>query len=244
LSTHKCAFCHTPHKIETKLTNKGVEFVEFVDISQLSDEQNKGYPNAVLFGISLSPAYLLKVSKTPDYVEKMKRDNIASEDEFNLKELKTDSLADYIADYLLSLGYSAYSQSEKNVSSTGFYNEANKSTPLPHKTIAGLAGLGWIGKHNLLVTPEYGSAISMCTVLTDAPLETVLYSFTSSKCGDCKICQDICQVKAIKGKSWRFGVPRNEIVDVTLCNTCLKCMVLCPWTQKYMKKEINELKRL
>jgi len=67
------------HKIKTKLIDRGVEFVEFVDISQLSDEQNKGYPNAVLFGISLSPAYLLKVSKTPDYVEKMKRDKIASE---------------------------------------------------------------------------------------------------------------------------------------------------------------------
>ncbi|MBR0308972.1 MAG: epoxyqueuosine reductase, partial [Mogibacterium sp.] len=43
---------------------------------------------------------------------------------------------------------------------------------LPHKTVATRAGLGWIGKNNLLVTPEYGSAIRISSLLTDAPLET------------------------------------------------------------------------
>lgn len=228
------------HRIRTELKSKGADFIEFVDISQLPYKQNKGFQVAILIGILLSPTYLLEVSKTPDYVEKMKREMLTGEDEFNLKELMTDRLADYTAGYLLSIGNSAYSQSEKNISSTGFYNKTDKSTPLPHKTIAGLAGMGWIGKHNLLVTPEYGSAFSMCTVLTNAPLETVLYGHTSSKCGDCEICVKGCQVKAIKGKTWSPGLPRDAIVDVSLCNTCLKCMVLCPWTQKYIKRGLNK----
>ena len=36
-----------------------------------------------------------------------------------------------------------------------------------------LAGLGWIRKRNLLVTPDFGSAICMCSVLTNTPLRTV-----------------------------------------------------------------------
>ncbi len=228
-------------RIKALLDDKGVDIVRFVDISHLPLKQNRGYKEAILMGILLSPNYLFKVSNTPDYVEKMKRERTSSEDEFNIKEQKTDQLADYIADYLVSEGYSAYSQSERNIESTGFYDSKGKITPLPHKTIAGLAGLGWIGKSNLLVTPKYGSAISMSSVLTGAPLETILFSPTTSGCGDCSICKDVCQVQAIKGKPWGAAVSRDEIIDVALCNTCLKCMVFCPWTQQYMKKQNQEL---
>ncbi len=221
-------------KLQKELKRKGADFVCFVDVSQLSVEQNKGYPNAVLIGIILSSNYIRKISETTDYVEKIKNNNQINKDEFHQKEIKADRMADYIAQYLISKGYSAYSQSENNILATGFYNEKTKSTSLPHKTIAGLAGLGWIGKHNLLVNPEFGSAFCMCTVLTDAPLETVLYSPLKSQCGNCCICKDICKVEAIKGNAWDIHTARDEIVDADKCNTCLKCLVFCTWTQKYI----------
>jgi len=38
---------------------------------------------------------------------------------------------------------------------------------MPQKTIATRAGLGWIGKTALLITPQFGSAIRLNSVLTD-----------------------------------------------------------------------------
>jgi len=227
------------YQLKNELINRGSEFVSFVDISNLPENQNKGFTAAVIFGVSLSAGYLREVSQIPDYVPQMIRNKKIDEDEFHCKEIFTDHLADNLAEYLKKKGYSAYSQSEKNIAETGYYNETDKITPLPHKTIAGLAGMGWIGKHNLLVTPGYGSAISMCTVLTNAPVNTILFAPAESKCGKCTICEDVCSVNAIKGNNWTINASRDELVDVTKCNTCLKCLVFCPWTQAYIKKQFS-----
>jgi epoxyqueuosine reductase QueG len=224
------------NELESELKLHGADFVHFVDISQLPVEQNKHFPNAILIGIALSPDYLRKITRTTNYLKKMKDSNFMNEDEFHLREAEADRLADYIAQYIRQKGYAAYSQSEDNTISTGFYDEKAKTTPLPHKTIAVMAGLGWIGKHNLLITPEFGSAVCMCTVLTDAPLKTALNTPVNSLCGSCSVCTNICPTEAIKGKTWDIGISRDELVDVYKCTTCMECLAYCPWTQTYMKK--------
>lgn len=225
------------HEIRAIASKHGANFVCFVDISPLAPEQNKHFPNAILIGIALSRNYLLEISRTPDYVKTLVEANRMQEDEFHNKEILADQIADTLAAYLKEQGYSAYSQSEANIIATGFYNEKTKTTPLPHKTIAGLAGLGWIGKHNLLVTPEYGSALCMCTVLTDAPLPAHSQKPISPQCGTCQLCRQICPVRAIQGKLWSEATTRDDLVDVYECKTCLLCLVLCPWTQQYMNHE-------
>lgn len=141
--------------LQTELENQGVDFFCFVDINHLSSLQSKGYPTAILFGICLSQEFIQKVIDTPDYVQYIRKNHLIDQDEFHQKEVKTDKIADYISNFLESLGYRAYSQSENNILKTGYFNETTKSTPLPHKTIARLAGLGWIGKHNLFVHTEF-----------------------------------------------------------------------------------------
>ncbi len=110
---------------------------------------------------------------------------------------------------------------------------------LPHKTVALLSGSGWIGKNNLFITPEYGAAHCLGTVLTDAPLETVVHTPLLPKCGNCSICADVCEKYVLKRKTWHAATPREEIVDVYGCNTCLKCLVHCLHTQLYMKRKIR-----
>lgn len=65
-----------------------------------------------------------------------------------------------------------------------------------HRNIAILAGLGWHGRNNLLVTPQYGSGVRLVSVLTDLPLEpgTPL----GRDCGSCHRCQAGCPAQAIK----------------------------------------------
>jgi epoxyqueuosine reductase len=226
-------------ELQAEIRKHNVDLFCIADVSQLSNDQNRGYPVAILIGILLSPGYLHKIITIPDYIEEMKRNNYKAEDEFDQKEKLIDHIADELAAFITSKGYSAFSQSEANLYSVGTYDEKNHRTPLPHKTIALLAGIGWIGKHDLLITSKQGSAISMCTVLTTVPLQTETQPLLSSRCGNCTVCLDICPTGAIKGNSWSLNTPREELVDVYSCNTCLKCLAFCPWTISYMKKNLN-----
>lgn len=126
-------------------------------------------------------------------------------------------------------------QSENGIDSRGEYEEKTKSSILPHKKIATMSGLGWIGKNNLLITEKYGAAFSMCSVLTDMPLNTTKAEIISSRCEKCNLCVNICPVGAIQGKEWKSGISRDEILDVHQCITCLKCLAGCRYSIMYSK---------
>lgn len=191
--------------------------------------ENRGYNKAILIGIVLEPSYIFRLCN----------ENIIDYYQFSEKEKAADSLAEWTADFIEARGYKAYAQSEKNLALHGFYEETTKTTPLPHKKIALLAGIGWIGKSNLLVTQEYGSAICMCTVLTNATLPTENKPIIKPKCGDCTVCKDICPTGVIRGATWEIAMNRDLIVNVYHCETCLKCLANCPWTLKYEKGDIS-----
>ncbi len=76
------------------------------------------------------------------------------------------------------------------------------------KTAATQAGLGWIGKTALLVTPQFGSSVRLGTVFTDLRLPTGT-PVTTGCCGSCRACVDACPVDAGRDVAWRAGVPRG-----------------------------------
>ena len=63
------------------------------------------------------------------------------------------------------------------------------------KAIAVKAGLGWFGKNTLLVTPEYGSWISLGELVTDLPFPVDRPLATG--CGSCRKCIESCPTKAL-----------------------------------------------
>lgn len=122
---------------------------------------------------------------------------------------------------------------------------------LPHKTVATRAGLGWIGKNCLLITQEYGPAIRLSSLLTDAPLCTS-EPIDQSQCGRCHLCVSACPGQALKGTLWNTAVNRDEIVDADKCyktqrrimkertgieiDLCGKCFAVCRFTLKYIRR--------
>ncbi len=217
------------NELLSELKSRGVNIVKVVDISMLSAKENRGYSVAILIGVALSPGYISRLSKV----------NVSDCKEFSEKEHAVDELAEWVADYIKAQGFKAYAQSERNLID-GDYDADSKTTPLPHKKVAMLAGLGWIGKSNLLVTQEYGSALCMCSVLTNAPFPAQKKPIMKSKCGACRICKDICPAKVIHGTQWEEGIDRDLIIDVYHCEGCLKCMIKCIWTQRYINSNIYE----
>ena len=68
--------------------------------------------------------------------------------------------------------------------------------PISHKAIARLAGLGWIGRNGLLITPEHGPRVRMGTVLTNMPMGANTEPMQND-CGDCTACIDNCPTRSL-----------------------------------------------
>ncbi len=91
------------------------------------------------------------------------------------------------------------------------------SAPVSHKMLATRSGLGWIGKTDLLVSPDFGPRLRLASILTDAPLPVCQEPIEESRCGSCDICQRICPARAANGKSWKAGMRREEFFDAHKC---------------------------
>ena len=77
------------------------------------------------------------------------------------------------------------------------YRVATDSAPVLEVELARKAGLGWRGKHTLLLSQEAGSTFFLGEILTDLPLP--VDAPTTEHCGTCTRCIDICPTQAITG---------------------------------------------
>jgi epoxyqueuosine reductase len=200
--------------------------------------ERRNLPRAVGFAVALAPEIVagIKDGPTTEYYTEYKRVNTI------LGELSLSTV-----DLIKSRGFAAIGSATTNEG----IDRATNSTALPHKTVGTLAGLGWIGKCALLVSEQFGSAIRLNRVLTDAPLPTVT-PISQSRCGDCRTCVDACPGLAAVGENWTRDKHRDEIFDASACRRaarqiaqqrtgisdtfCGICVAVCPWTQAYIKR--------
>jgi epoxyqueuosine reductase len=118
------------------------------------------------------------------------------------------------------------------------------SAPVPEVSLAALAGLGWIGKHGLIINRDRGSWMFLGAIYTSLPSE---YDHpTSAHCGRCTQCMDDCPTTAIIAPG---------VVDARRCISyltiehhgsipealrplignriygCDDCQLVCPWNR-------------
>lgn len=215
------------------LRESGADLVGFGDISGLSG----AWPRCVALAAALPVSIIRGIADgpTPDYYE-----------QYHALNARLDSLAELAASYIRERGFRALAQT-----TTVVVESAGYRTPFPHKTCATRSGLGWIGKSALLVTPAFGPAVRLSSVLTDAALDRLGEPINTSLCGGCTRCQDHCPGRAIQGGLWDVSVEREALVDVEACRQaaralawerlgkkitlCGRCIEVCPYTQSYIK---------
>jgi epoxyqueuosine reductase QueG len=113
----------------------------------------------------------------------------------------------------------------------------NQKAHLSHKQLGVLAGLGWIGRNNLLVNKELGSQFRLVTILTDMPLK--IDKPSKETCGSCRLCIQVCPAGAIKEKPEDFDhvvcfeklkeFQKQRLVDQYICGVCVR---VCPGKAK------------
>lgn len=100
------------------------------------------------------------------------------------------------------------------------------------KHAAQAAGLGTIGRHSLLITPEFGSMVWLGTVLCNLELEPD--PLKDNICNNCNLCVNACPVNALVEKDlnqrvcWDYAFGDDEEKKVWTIS-CHKCRDICPY---------------
>lgn len=215
----------------------GADFFGIADLGLAKDEVVRQggaelavYPRAVSIGIRLFDDI---VDRLPD---RDRMDVVVSYRHhcYDVINDRLDDIASRVAGELQRAGYRAYPlSSSKRVDRERIY------ALFSHKLAAHLAGLGWIGKSCLLVTPEHGPRVRFVSVLTDAPLEAGIPMDVA--CGECTECVDACPVSAFTGRAFSEDEPREARFDARKCESyfsemekqgwpavCGMCLYACP----------------
>lgn len=85
------------------------------------------------------------------------------------------------------------------------------TAPLAEKQLAVEAGLGWIGRQSLLVTPQFGSFVLLGELLLNDETDAYDTSFEGSRCGSCRACIEHCPTGAILDE---------RMIDTGRCIAC------------------------
>lgn len=85
------------------------------------------------------------------------------------------------------------------------------TAPLLEKQLAVEAGLGWIGRQSLLLTPQYGSYVLLGELVLTLPSDQYDAPFAGARCGRCRNCLDSCPTGAIVAP---------KVIDTNRCISC------------------------
>ena len=126
------------------------------------------------------------------------------------------------------------------------YRAFTDSAPVLEKALGEKGGLGWIGKHTLLLNKHAGSWFFLGEIYTNAPLELDEVEVEDA-CGKCNACITVCPTQAIVGPQrldarrcisyltieHRGAIP--EALRAAMGNRiygCDDCQLYCPWNRE------------
>ena len=146
-------------------------------------------------------------------------------------------------------------QIEERIGAFG-YRVFTDSAPLMEVELARKAGLGWRGKHTLLLNRESGSTFFLGEILVDVPLP--IDQEIEEHCGTCTSCIDICPTQAITAPYQLdarrcisyLTIENPEAIPVEFRSAmgnrvygCDDCQLICPWNKFAKRTELPDFAR-
>ncbi len=143
-----------------------------------------------------------------------------------------------VAQYIRNLGYQA----------TATMNDTAIAIPYALK-----AGLGEMGRHNMVITPEFGPRVRFSKIFTDLPLahDSPKPFGVREFCETCRRCSDACPAKAISSgpptadilnrsnisgvRKWQVDGEKCYKYWLALKTSCCICMRVCPYNKDFSR---------
>ncbi|MFY9799945.1 MAG: 4Fe-4S double cluster binding domain-containing protein [Methanoregula sp.] len=228
-------------QLRTLALSSGADYFGVADLTSAHDailaqggERVARYPIAIAIGIGLQDSLVnLLQDKDPEGAIVYKHNS------YDVVNQMLDQIGVRVANELQRAGYSAFP-----VPASKRTSDENICGIFSQKLAAHLAGLGWIGKSCLLITPDHGPRVRWVSILTDAPLQPT-GSPMEPWCGDCTACVNICPQNAFTGRIFSEDEPRETRYDAVACDryfremekkkgvaVCGLCLYVCPYGRK------------
>ncbi|MDI1261151.1 tRNA epoxyqueuosine(34) reductase QueG [Aquabacterium sp.] len=127
------------------------------------------------------------------------------------------------------------------------------SAPVMEVELASRSGLGWRGKHTLLLSREAGSTFFLGEIYVDLALP--LTAPETAHCGSCQSCMDVCPTQAIVGErqvdarrcisylTIEHGGPIPLELRALMGNRiygCDDCQLICPWNKFAQRAQVPD----
>ena len=119
------------------------------------------------------------------------------------------------------------------------------SSPIMEKSIAQSAGLGWIGRNSLVISPEFGSSFNIGGLLLDIAIKPSI-PFQQDLCEDCQKCIEACPTGCIQPDRTLIAnrcisyltIEHSGIIPAEIRPSigswifgCDVCQLVCPYNQ-------------
>lgn len=156
----------------------------------------------------------------------------------------------YYADYHESIGRMAEELTDgiRKLCRIPFsYRICIDAAPILERSLAVRAGLGWIGKSSMFVSPRFGSALFLCEILLSLEIEPD-EPYTRDGCGSCRRCVEACPngcidpvsrtIRADRCAAYLTIEHKGEFTEEQIrlvgrklfgCDVCLRA---CPWNTR------------
>ena len=211
------------HKLKEWVLTQGIALFGVAEIRpfrkdflELSKKLTEAFESGVSMAVRLSDAVLEEIEDRPTqlYFHHYRQANVF-----------LDRVAFGLAHLIQKMGYHALP-----IPASQIIDWENQKGHLSHKKVAQEAGLGWMGRNNLLVNPIHGACVRLVTVLTDLSLshDTPL----EEGCGECRRCIVVCPAGAIKERQQDFEhlkcfeqlclFKKRDHIGQYICGVCVK----------------------